>query len=429
MPEVIWYLPRLLEVSLAGNRIEELPDDIDELNTLHSIDLSRNELTTLPSSIGNLSYLREINLSDNHLTAIPQEFGKLRNLRHLNISVNDLENPPYEIINALQLLETLDIQLNNFYNFDPLQIKINLKQLLFGNVTQELTINSRNYSDNFDESGNCNSRFAHMLRSIVNLKLHSLSGHRILNVLGKCNPNLLQKLEISHMDALHGEELSEIFACISEFKNLESLNFTYNRLDRFPYDFTLTALKELDISGNGLSAVPEWVRNCKNLEELYLQNNVLLTLPSWLGELKNLRLLSCDNNELADLDASVYDLSNLQYLSLSGNRLDRISSKIDNIGRLSNLQTLLISGNRFKDLPEDLATLLNLKRLAIVDNAFESRPEVLSKLSYVAIETDIEDEPEELAETEYQSTAPKFPETQSLEQDSSAPIEISQATP
>ncbi len=95
----------------------------------------------------------------------------------------------------------------------------------------------------------------------------------------------------------------------------------------------------LDLSGQGITSLPEEVGRLKNLEELDLSPERILTyrggtpnpingnfiqhLPDAIGKLKNLKRLNLQATDLRILPSAIINLQNLNYLDLSFNpRID-----------------------------------------------------------------------------------------------------------
>lgn len=103
----------------------------------------------------------------------------------------------------------------------------------------------------------------------------------------------------------------------------------------------------LDLSGQGLSQIPEYVFNQTNLEELNVSNNNLTgAIQSQIGQLKNLKILNASNNKMTGVPAEVGQLSKLEVLDLSSNQLTGLPNEL---GNLQNLKTLNLSGNNYSE--------------------------------------------------------------------------------
>jgi Leucine-rich repeat (LRR) protein len=71
-------IPQLTDLSVAGNQIEDLPEDVfDNLVNLETLDISDNQIKVLPPKLlWNLPKLKEFGASDNQIELIPQDFFK-----------------------------------------------------------------------------------------------------------------------------------------------------------------------------------------------------------------------------------------------------------------------------------------------------------------------------------------------------------------
>lgn len=96
LDEAIWSLNRLnfLEISQCP-LIDSLPSKIENLVNLLTLTLTGNRLVQLPEQIGSLQRLRHLNLSYNQIRTIDDQFfAGLNELETLNLSNNALENLP-----------------------------------------------------------------------------------------------------------------------------------------------------------------------------------------------------------------------------------------------------------------------------------------------------------------------------------------------
>ncbi|GAX10991.1 hypothetical protein FisN_2Lh521 [Fistulifera solaris] len=81
----------LRELSLAQNRIVDIPPSVFVLEKLEKMDLSKNQLKgCLIASIGSLKNLTELLLDGNALTSLPESIGSLSKLKVLSLKDNAL---------------------------------------------------------------------------------------------------------------------------------------------------------------------------------------------------------------------------------------------------------------------------------------------------------------------------------------------------
>ncbi|KAG1707432.1 hypothetical protein DVH05_026632 [Phytophthora capsici] len=111
---------------------------------------------------------------------------------------------------------------------------------------------------------------------------------------------------------------------------------------------SLIALKELVISGNKLSRLPNSITLLENLEALHIDENQLEYLPERIGNLRKLHVLNAHSNQLASLPPSFGSLENMQNLDLKKNRLE---STGDALGTLSRLKFLDLRQNKLVTFP------------------------------------------------------------------------------
>lgn len=108
----------------------------------------------------------------------------------------------------------------------------------------------------------------------------------------------------------------------------------------------------LDLSGRGLTEIPSYVFSQTNLESLNFSNNRLTNAPqSQIGQLKNLKSLDLSGNDLTGLPAELGQLNKLETLDVSNNRLTGLPMEL---GNLTQLRFFDISGNAYsaRDLDE-----------------------------------------------------------------------------
>jgi len=124
-----------------------------------------------------------------------------------------------------------------------------------------------------------------------------------------------------------GNMLKALPDWLGELQLLSFLNIHTNPLTTLPESLAnLTRLKKLYIGYGGggilLKSLPEYLKCCTQLEELEVAGCQLTTLPDWIGEFTYLQRLSLNTNSLHDLPPSLGHLEHLQELRLDDNPLN-----------------------------------------------------------------------------------------------------------
>ena len=137
-------------------------------------------------------------------------------------------------------------------------------------------------------------------------------------------------------------------------------------------------LKQLDLSRNNLTWLPDWISNLPQLQHLYVNGNDLRDLPDTIGALADLETIDLSSNHLIGLPNSIGQLSQLERLNLSRNDILKLPNSV---GDLRSLQLLSVSHNHLTALPESLCKLTELQLLILAHNKLITLPEAIGALS------------------------------------------------
>lgn len=167
-----------------------------------------------------------------------------------------------------------------------------------------------------------------------------------------------------------------------------------------------TALRELNLTRNWITALPEWLAALPNLRSLKLARNFIATFPDVILDMTRLQELSLAYNPLAAVPPPLSRLTGLHRLALTGCQLQTLPrdlfrhmphlnclelaenqlSELPFILPLASLQTLDLGGNNFAALPSEVVRLRSHRKaniaIRIDDNPFlpETSP-LLDKLA------------------------------------------------
>ncbi|MCF7731002.1 MAG: leucine-rich repeat domain-containing protein [Akkermansiaceae bacterium] len=161
----------------------------------------------------------------------------------------------------------------------------------------------------------------------------------------------------------------------------------------------------LDLSGLGLTGLPEKTSQLAKLTELNLSHNQLASLPPELAGFENLERLDLSHNRLAGLPPELGRFTALTWLDLSHNPLAAVPPELGGLarltrlylthcplatlppelGRLAGLTRLYLSNNQLRSLPPELGGLVNLTRLDLAGNPLGTLPPELGRLAKLTV--------------------------------------------
>ena len=107
----IGKMQSLKTLSISGNKLATLPEDLCQLRSLKKLAVHGNRLYELHTSIGLLTSLETLDVRANQLTYLPTSIGQLHSLKHLDIAENKLSQLVLSICD-LGALERIDVKDN-----------------------------------------------------------------------------------------------------------------------------------------------------------------------------------------------------------------------------------------------------------------------------------------------------------------------------
>lgn len=153
--------------------------------------------------------------------------------------------------------------------------------------------------------------------------------------------------------------------------------------------WNISWVQKLDLSYNGLTALPPGLEKFTNLTELKFNKNQLKAVPSEFMQLKKLKKLSFAMNKIQALPDEIGSLTELETLKVYGNQLQTLPQSI---GALTKLKNLDFSDNQIQALPDEIGHLIALQSLDASNNQLENLPATISSLAVLDY-LDITDNP------------------------------------
>ena len=411
-------LSQLRALTLTGNRLTALPNEIGELAALELLAVGGNELSTLPLRLGGCTSLRTLNLANNALSHVPADsFDGLGSLRTLRLDGNpNLHTLPETLCGLAKLealsaaacgLQALPEGLGRLLALSTLQVKDNRLTALPSSIGQLRQLRT------LIADGNRLESLPQEMGGCARLRVLSLSVNRLhglpptlcdaasleelrlddnpLRELPEALPPALALLGLSMCNGIRGlpdavgglakltqlavgaAKLRSLPPSLGRLSSLRTLQLSGNVLTKLPEELGELGecLTTLEISDNRLVTLPASCCNLGGLETLRVSENRLETLPDGCGRLTRLRILGVSANCLAVLPSSICDLSALISLEASSNLLTHLPEEI---GRLTNLERLALDDNRLEVLPPTLAQLSRLRECGLAHNCLTRLP-------------------------------------------------------
>jgi len=354
VPDQIGAMVNLTELGLGHCGLILTPGWMRNLTSLEKLRLHGNRLTALPEWLANLTRLESLWLNDNRLPELPRQLRELTSLRHLHVSGNLFQGLP-EWLGDLTALTSLGI--GNCHLTELPTWLGNLAGLTYLGL-----------------SDNKLRELPTEFTALPNLTALRLDGNPLTDLPAWiCGLSDLIELGID------GCQLNELPDWISKLASLKYLLAAGNAFQSVDFDIgNLPALTLLDLSDCKLTELRLHFTKPPPLNSLYLPNNKLKSLPENIGHLANLTALWLSNNGITELPATFSELTSLEILQLNSNHIQKLPHNID---RLRNLTSLAVAENFLTTLPESIGKLGDLAKLNVSGNKLAGLPNGTSKLS------------------------------------------------
>jgi Leucine-rich repeat (LRR) protein len=289
--------------------------------------------------------VKKLDLGYQQLNFDSIDFSEFVNLEFLSISHDGVQSMPKGIQELLNL-QYLDLSSNNL-KIIPIEL-LHLKNL------QELYLNN-DYSLNLEES-------LDILGKMPNLKRLHLDSIADINISPTNRP--IYNIEFL---SLRYNNLCNIPAFVSRFKNLKVLDLEGNKISTLEEDFLSNQkIEELSIGladNFDLAKAFNVIKFMPELKTLHLDNTIIAKFPDDLSAVKNIQNLSLTNDHLKEFPIGLTTLENLKTLNLSGNDFDFLPIEFN---RLNNLEELYLSNDFNLDIKESFEVLNSLPHLKIL---------------------------------------------------------------
>ena len=290
---------------------------IKNIPTLEGIDFSENDIQDI-SFLKDYPNLKLVSAAGNNI----ENIDVLKNLTNLE-SVN-LDNNKIKDISALQDLNHLravSLENNNITKLDALSSKNELERLFLSNNSGLELATLKNDSLEQLTINNSNIRDLSVVSNLPKLKKIVANDNKITTLSHLKNAKVLESVEVNN---------NKIDSLDFENSTITSLEIKNNKLEEINNINKLSALENLDASGNKISEFPSNKQD--KLINLIVKNNVIRSMEN-VNNLTSLKYLTMSNNYVSTLALKEKNKT-LEYLDISHNTVPKEELEIPSDGNI-----------------------------------------------------------------------------------------------
>lgn len=313
----------LKTLSIADSAVGNYTFELENLN-LDVLDLQFNRLQSVPEIIQNKSTIRTLDLSNNALIVLESDpFRTLRTLELLNLSANSLTAIGSDSLTGLINLKCLDLSANNLTQLDD-KVLLPVTNLQYLNLSSNKleVLNEVSFS------------------SLTKLQQLDVSWNRLARVApGSLELPSLARLLLAGNPALGGSR--EVL--VGSGHRLQTVDASRTGLKQVPAALT-HSIRTLRLAGNSIREVRRGDLDSYPLLQLldFTSNELASVEEDALGRLESLSILYFTDNNIEVIPRSLPE--DLKVLHLEHNTIKKVSAE-DLLG-LGLLEVLLLNDNK-----------------------------------------------------------------------------------
>ena len=275
---------------------------IKNIPTLEGIDFSENDIQDI-SFLKDYPNLKLVSAAGNNIENI-DVLKNLTNLESLNLDNNKIKD--ISALKDLNHLKAVSLENNNITKLDALSNKNELERLFLSNNSGLELATLKNDSLEQLTVNNTNIRDLSVVSNLPKLKKIVANDNKITTLSHLKNAKILESVEVNN---------NKIDSLDFENRTITSLEIKNNKLEDINNVHKLSALENLDASGNKISEFP--TNKQDKLINLTVSNNVIRTMEN-VNNLTALKYLTMANNYVETLTLKEKNKT-LEYLDISHN--------------------------------------------------------------------------------------------------------------
>ena len=290
---------------------------IKNIPTLEGIDFSENDIQDI-SFLKDYPNLKLVSAAGNNIENI-DVLKNLTNLESLNLDNNKIKD--ISALQDLNHLRAVSLENNNITKLDALSSKNELERLFLSNNSGLELATLKNDSLEQLTVNNTNIRDLSVVSNLPKLKKIVANDNKITTLSHLKNAKVLESVEVNN---------NKIDSLDFENSTITSLEIKNNKLEDINNVHKLSALENLDASGNKISEFPSNKQN--KLINLTVNNNVIRTMEN-VNNLTALKYLTMSNNYVSTLALKEKNKT-LEYLDISHNTVPKEELEIPSDGNI-----------------------------------------------------------------------------------------------
>ena len=290
---------------------------IKNIPTLEGIDFSENDIQDI-SFLKDYPNLKLVSAAGNNIENI-DVLKNLTNLESLNLDNNKIKD--ISALKDLNHLKAVSLENNNITKLDALSNKNELERLFLSNNGGLELATLKNDSLEQLTVNNTNIRDLSVVSNLPKLKKIVANDNKITTLSHLKNAKILESVEVNN---------NKIDSLDFENKTITSLEIKNNKLEDINNVHKLSALENLDASGNKISEFP--TNKQDKLINLTVSNNIIRTIEN-VNNLTALKYLTMSNNYISTLVLKEKNKT-LEYLDISHNIVSKEELEIPSGGNI-----------------------------------------------------------------------------------------------
>ena len=290
---------------------------IKNIPTLEGIDFSENDIQDI-SFLKDYPNLKLVSAAGNNIENI-DVLKNLTNLESLNLDNNKIKD--ISALKDLNHLRAVSLENNNITKLDALSSKAELERLFLSNNSGLELATLKNDSLEQLTVNNSNIRDLSVVSNLPKLKKIAANDNKITTLSHLKNAKVLESVEVNN---------NKIDSLDFENSTITSLEIKNNKLEEINNINKLSALENLDASGNKISEFPSNKQD--KLINLTVNNNVIRSMEN-VNNLTALKYLTMSNNYVSTLTLKEKNKT-LEYLDISHNTVPKEELEIPSDGSI-----------------------------------------------------------------------------------------------